>query len=88
MDDLRSGLRILTQGHRWYAAKVKPSNLSLCPESQKRPWKAQYARQIDPAWLWALTLASATSNGKVGVMMESEAHWRGLAGEFVGNLHR
>lgn len=92
LDDLDSGLRILTQGHVWYHGTGKHSAPSLCPGSVKRPWTRGDADQVRSGWMWALSHATENVDTRrattAGIEPDKPAYWLLVAGEFVGYIHR
>lgn len=85
LDDLTCACRILAQGWRWY--KYRPATgQSLCPLSETRLWTSKDARQIQPAWVWALTYASSAA--KEDMRWDDEDKWQALHGCFMSLLTR
>lgn len=92
LNDVMSACRILAHGWRWYQNprdEIYPNAPSLCPDSTKRRWCAQEAALLQPAWIWALTVASAAQMDKAAgedLYDGSESAWRELVGGFMCNL--
>jgi hypothetical protein len=82
LNDIECAYRLLLRGHIWCFNR---SNNALHPEN----WRSGEANSLRPSWVWAWIQAVAICEKRTGYEDEdwkTERFWRGLVGEFLGNL--